>query len=167
MRGKFITLEGIEGCGKSTQLPLLKTWLEEKGISVTATREPGGTPLGERIRELVLTASTEEISPECELLLMFAARATHISNLIRPALERGDWVLCQITTNPYGDPHAIPLHTADFESGGLLAASYARPGKLFTASSSLIHRTVGTLNDSAFERILNAVIDLLRPGTRP
>ena len=91
---------------------------------------------------------------------------------VRPAVTladvgRGDWVMCQITTNPYGDPHAIPLHTADFESGGLLAASYARPGKLFTASSSLIHRTVGTLNDSAFERILNAVIDLLRPGTRP
>jgi dTMP kinase len=99
MRGKFITLEGIEGCGKSTQLPLLKAWLEEKGNTVTATREPGGTPLGERIRELVLTTSTEEISPECELLLMFAARATHISNLIRPALERGDWVLCDRFTD--------------------------------------------------------------------
>src|SRR5262245_54821726 len=99
MRGRFITLEGIEGCGKSTQLPLLKAWLEEKGVPVTATREPGGTPLGERIRELVLTASAEEISPESELLLMFAARATHLANLIRPALERGDWVLCDRFTD--------------------------------------------------------------------
>ena len=99
MRGKFITLEGIEGCGKSTQLPLLKARLEEKGVTVTATREPGGTPLAERIRELVLTASAEEISPECELLLMFAARATHLTNLSRPALERGDWVLCDRFTD--------------------------------------------------------------------
>jgi dTMP kinase len=99
MQSRFITLEGIEGCGKSTQLPLLRAWLEEKGVTVTATREPGGTPLAERIRELVLTASIEEISPDCELLLMFAARATHLTNLIRPALERGHWVLCDRFTD--------------------------------------------------------------------
>ncbi len=99
MRSRFITLEGIEGCGKSTQIPLLKAWLESRGIAVTATREPGGTPLAERIRELVLGASTEAVPAECELLLMFAARATHLANLIRPALERGQWVLCDRFTD--------------------------------------------------------------------
>ena len=99
MRGRFITLEGIEGCGKSTQVPLLKAWLEARGTAVTATREPGGTPLAERIRELVLGASTESVPAECELLLMFAARATHLANLIRPALDRGNWVLCDRFTD--------------------------------------------------------------------
>ena len=99
MRGRFITLEGIEGCGKSTQIPLLKAWLEARGIAVTATREPGGTPLAERIRELVLTASSEKVPAECELLLMFAARATHVANLIRPRLESGQWVLCDRFTD--------------------------------------------------------------------
>ena len=99
MRGRFITLEGIEGCGKSTQIPLLKAWLEARGIAVTATREPGGTPLAERIRELVLTASSENVPAECELLLMFAARATHVANLIRPRLESGQWVLCDRFTD--------------------------------------------------------------------
>lgn len=99
MRGRFITLEGIEGCGKSTQIPLLKVWLEARGIAVTATREPGGTPLAEGIRELVLSASTEAVPAECELLLMFAARATHLANLIRPALERGQWVVCDRFTD--------------------------------------------------------------------
>lgn len=94
------------------------------------------------------------------------------STKVRPAVTladvgRGDWVLCQITSNPYGDSHAIPLNSGDFASGGLLAASYARPGKLFTASSSLIIRMVGELNDAPFSRILDAVIRLLRPGHSP
>jgi dTMP kinase len=99
MRGRFITLEGLEGCGKSTQVPLLKAWLEERGLMVTATREPGGTPVAERIREIVLGASGEKVPVECELLLVFAARATHLANLIRPALERGAWVLCDRFTD--------------------------------------------------------------------
>ncbi len=91
---------------------------------------------------------------------------------VRPAVAladvgRGDWVLCQITTNPYGDPHALPLPTSDFASGNLLATSYARPGKLFTSSASLVIRTVGKLNDSAYNRILDAVIHLLRPESKP
>ena len=90
---------------------------------------------------------------------------------VRPAVAladvgRGDWVLCQITTNPYGDPHALPLPTSEFASGKPLAASYARPGKLFTSSASLIIRTVGKLNDSASNRILDAVIHLLRPESK-
>src|SRR5436190_13722404 len=81
---------------------------------------------------------------------------------VRPAVcladaGRGDWVLCQITSNPYGDPAAIPLGTADFASGGLLIASFARPGKLFTAHAGLMFRSVGVLTPSAFGRVLSAV----------
>jgi mRNA interferase MazF len=77
----------------------------------------------------------------------------------------GDWILCQITSNPYGDPTAIPLKDADFTSGGLLVASVARPGKLFTANCRLLVRSVGVLNAQASQRILSAVIGLLSvPG---
>src|ERR1700734_1918190 len=82
---------------------------------------------------------------------------------VRPALcladaGRGDWVLCQITSSPYGDPVAVPLDAPDFASGGLLVASVARPGKLFTAHAALIVRSVGRLNDLAFQRVLGAVV---------
>ena len=79
---------------------------------------------------------------------------------------RDDWVLCQITSNPYGDSHAIPIDDSGFSKGGLLVASFARPGKLFTANISLIVRSVGRLNDSSFDRVLDAVVALLRPGAR-
>jgi len=90
---------------------------------------------------------------------------------VRPAVVladvgRGDWTLCQITSNPYGDPHAIALSAGDFASGGLLIASFVRPGKLFTANDSLIIRAVGTLKDTPFKRLLDAAINLLRAGTR-
>ena len=80
---------------------------------------------------------------------------------------RGDWVLCQITSNAYGDPDAVPLDAPDFASGGLLVASVARPGKLFTASQSLISRSVGKLTDAAFQRVLDAVVRVLRPPPGP
>jgi mRNA interferase MazF len=76
-------------------------------------------------------------------------------------------VLCQITSNQYGDPRAVPLDDTDFASGGLLVASFARPGKLFTANAGLMVRSVGRLNDAAFQRVLSAVIDVLRPPTSP
>jgi dTMP kinase len=98
-RGRFITLEGLEGSGKSTQISLLRDHLLAQGRSVVVTREPGGTPLGERLREIVLHAGEERVSPEAELLLMFAARAVHLDTLVRPALERGDWVLCDRFTD--------------------------------------------------------------------
>lgn len=91
INGRFITFEGTEGAGKSTQIPLIKNWLEENSISVVTTREPGGTELSEKIRHLLLT---EDMSSETELLLMFAARKEHLQQVIIPALERGDWVLC-------------------------------------------------------------------------
>lgn len=95
MSGRFIVLEGIEGVGKSTQLQFAREHLERLGLEIVVTREPGGTPLAERIRDVLLTPLREEhMPPNAELLLMFAARAVHLENLIRPALKRGAWVLC-------------------------------------------------------------------------
>jgi dTMP kinase len=98
-RGKFITIEGGEGVGKSTQIVALRDLLAARGIEVVFTREPGGTRRAERIRELLLETSDEAMPGICELLLMFAARSTHIENVIRPALERGAWVVCDRFTD--------------------------------------------------------------------
>ncbi|MET0988645.1 MAG: dTMP kinase [Steroidobacteraceae bacterium] len=98
-RGRFITLEGGEGAGKSTQLALVGDVVRAAGYEVVATREPGGTPRAERIRELLLEKAAEPMPPSCELLLMFAARASHVENLIKPALERGAWVVCDRFTD--------------------------------------------------------------------
>ncbi len=98
-RGRFITLEGIEGSGKSTLARELAGRLRAQGLTVQATREPGGTPLAESIRGLVLARGEEPMPPSAELLLMFAARAVHVENLIRPALARGEWVLCDRFTD--------------------------------------------------------------------
>lgn len=94
MAGKFITIEGGEGVGKSTQIATVREHLCAQGIEVVLTREPGGTPRAERIRELLLENSPEPMPASCELLLMFAARASHVENVIRPALARGAWVVC-------------------------------------------------------------------------
>lgn len=99
MRGKFITVEGLEGSGKSTQMAVLERRLTELGIPAIVTREPGGTPLAERLRAVVLSPGLERISAVSELLIMFAARAIHLDNLIRPALEKGTWVLCDRFTD--------------------------------------------------------------------
>lgn len=98
-RGKFITIEGGEGVGKSTQIAALRAFLVGRGINVVFTREPGGTPRAERIRELLLEQTAEPMPPTCELLLMFAARATHLANVIEPAIARGDWVVCDRFTD--------------------------------------------------------------------
>jgi dTMP kinase len=97
--GKFISLEGIEGAGKSTLAHALKARLHERGLAVRLTREPGGTPLAEQLRALVLARGAERISAEAETLLMFAARAVHLENLIRPMLASGSWVLCDRFTD--------------------------------------------------------------------
>lgn len=98
-RGKFITLEGVEGAGKSTVAAALSDALRSRGIAVRQTREPGGTPLAENLRRLVLQRGDESLSAEAETLLMFAARAIHLDNLVRPALERGEWVICDRFTD--------------------------------------------------------------------
>lgn len=95
-----------------------------------------------------------------------------IQTRLRPAVclaaaGRGDWVLCQITSNPYGDPLAVPLDDADFAAGGLQVPSVARPGKPFTAHAGLFVRAVGELTPSAFDRVRTAVVDLLQPPAGP
>jgi dTMP kinase len=95
-RGRFITLEGIDGAGKSTHVAFLAEAIRARGATVVATREPGGTPLAEKVRELVLSMPMRHDS---EVLLMFAARAEHVAQVIRPALARGDWVLCDRFTD--------------------------------------------------------------------
>ena len=93
-RGRFITFEGGEGAGKSTQVARLVGWLRERGVEVVQTREPGGSPGAEAIRHLVLNGPAERWSPTTELLLMYAARADHLERTIRPALDAGRWVVC-------------------------------------------------------------------------
>lgn len=98
-RGQFITFEGTEGVGKSTQLANAADALKGLGVDVVVTREPGGTPMAESIRELLLAPRDEPVNETTELLLMFAARAQHLNNRIRPALDRGQWVLCDRFTD--------------------------------------------------------------------
>lgn len=99
MNSRFITLEGGEGAGKSTSLAFIRDWFAERGLPLVVTREPGGTPLAEQVRELLLQKREEPVAPDAELLLMFAARAQHIARVIAPALARGDWVLCDRFTD--------------------------------------------------------------------
>jgi dTMP kinase len=98
-RARFITLEGIEGAGKSTVARMVTDWLSARSVPVRLTREPGGTPLAERVREVVLERGSEQLSPVTETLLMFSARGIHLENLIRPALARGEWVVCDRFTD--------------------------------------------------------------------
>jgi len=97
--GRFITLEGIEGAGKSSVAKYVGEWLAGQGIAVRLTREPGGTPLAERVRGIVLERGTEQVSAVTETLLMFAARALHVENVIVPALRAGQWVVCDRFTD--------------------------------------------------------------------
>ena len=97
--GKFITVEGSEGVGKSTNINHILMRLQQQEIDVVQTREPGGTPLGEEVRELLLDHRHTGMAQDAELMLMFAARAEHIAQVIRPALEAGQWVLCDRFTD--------------------------------------------------------------------
>ena len=114
MRGRFITMEGGEGAGKSTMMSRVAAWLENAGHRVIRTREPGGTDLAEKLREILLDRDNNSLSGRAELLLMFAARAQHLEELIRPALARGDWVLCDRFTDAtwayQGGGRGLPRH---------------------------------------------------------
>ncbi len=98
-RGKFITFEGLDGCGKSTQLEKLAIALRERGIDAVTTREPGGTAIGERVREVLLSSRTAGLDAHAEMALMFASRAQLIAEVILPALDSGKWVLCDRFTD--------------------------------------------------------------------
>jgi dTMP kinase len=97
--GRFLTIEGIEGVGKTTQVARLSEALTDRGIAHVLTREPGGTPLAENIRDIVLTARDETLPAMAELLLMFAARAVHLTNHVEPLLRAGRWVVCDRFTD--------------------------------------------------------------------
>ena len=110
-RGRFITLEGIDGAGKSTHIPAIRTFLAGRGITVHMTREPGGTPLGESLRTMLLC---EPMALDTETLLMFAARAEHLHRVIRPALDTGGWVVSDRFTDAtfayQGGGRGMPIH---------------------------------------------------------
>ncbi len=99
MRGRFITIEGTEGVGKTTNIAFIKQWLDDNKISFVSTREPGGTPLAEEIRQLLLSNREEQVCSKAELLMMFAGRAQHIDKVIEPELDKGHWVLCDRFTD--------------------------------------------------------------------
>ncbi len=99
VRGKFITIEGQDGAGKSTNLAVVKREIEQAGHQLVVTREPGGTPFGEKVRELILSSNDEHFGGMAELLMIFAARAQHIKSVIEPALSAGQWVLCDRFTD--------------------------------------------------------------------
>jgi len=98
-RGKFITIEGVEGVGKTTNIAFIESYFNQAGQDIILTREPGGTPLSEKIRDLLLDARQTSMSDDTELLLMFAARAQHLNEKIIPALEAGQWVICDRFTD--------------------------------------------------------------------
>jgi dTMP kinase len=116
-RGKFLTIEGTEGVGKSTNLVYVRDWLLARGVEVVVSREPGGTPLAEEIRRLLLAKRDEKVDETAELLLVFAARAQHLTEVIRPALERGAWVLCDRFTDAtyayQGGGRGLSKHTIE------------------------------------------------------
>jgi dTMP kinase len=116
-RGRFITFEGIEGVGKSTNMRAFASVVEAAGHRIVTTREPGGTPQAERIREIVSEHSGEVMSDIAELLLIFAARSLHVENVIRPAIESGTWVLCDRFTDSsrayQGAGRGIPMQQVD------------------------------------------------------
>jgi dTMP kinase len=128
-RGRFITLEGPEGSGKSTAARHLVDWLRARGVTALLTHEPGGTPLGEEVRRLVLhvRGMSDDLDPRADALLYAAARAQHVARVIRPALERGEWVVCARFADSslayqgagYGNDMAEMRRLQEFATGGL------------------------------------------------
>ncbi|MDY6948868.1 MAG: dTMP kinase [Pseudomonadota bacterium] len=182
MTGKFITIEGGEGVGKSTQIARLREFVAGQGVETVVTREPGGTKRAESIRELLLEVGAEAMPSTCELLLMFAARSTHIENVIRPALARGAWVICDRFTDAtyayQGAGRGLPLeHIATLErmvQGTLrpdLTLLLDAPLDVSAARASARNAAAGTSDRfeqerrDFFERVRSAYLD--RAGHEP
>jgi dTMP kinase len=168
---RFITLEGGEGAGKSTALNALRDALVATGADVVTTREPGGTPLAEQIRALLLDPAHEAPSPETELLLMFAARAQHVRETILPALQRGAWVLCdRFTDSSYAyqgggrglDPAfiaALERHVVGIQPGlTLLLDLGVHQGRERLRVRDLVPDRIERERDVFFENVRNAYL---------
>jgi dTMP kinase len=169
-RGKFITLEGGEGAGKSTQARLLSNWLTEKGISVVLTREPGGTPSAEDIRNLLVTGEVGRWDPLTETLLHYAARREHMARLILPALEAGQWIICDrfidSTTAYQGYGQGIDLATIASLRETVLGAFKPDLTLILDVSPETRRgRTAGRPgNEDRYERMNEAFHDRVRAG---
>jgi dTMP kinase len=162
----FISLEGGEGAGKSSALNAIRELLQARGFEVVATREPGGTPLAERIRELLLSPNDEKLAPETELLLMFASRAQHVREVIRPALRRGAFVVSdRFTDSSYAYQAAgrgidevliaeLERHVVGIRPGlTLLLDLDVREGRSRTAGRDLWPDRIESEHDDFFERV--------------
>ena len=136
-RGLFITVEGIEGVGKSSNIKVLVTHIENAGYDVVTTREPGGTPLAEDIRDLLMHRGDEPIPEIAELLLMFAARSLNVNNNIRPALDAGKWVICDRFTDSsrayQGAGRGLPMDVVN----QIADWTHGIRGKIFLKKSSI------------------------------
>jgi dTMP kinase len=165
----FISLEGGEGAGKSSALSAIRELLQARGFEVVATREPGGTPLAERIRELLLSPNDEKLAPETELLLMFASRAQHVREVIRPALRRGAFVVSdRFTDSSYayqaagrGIDEALIIELEKNVVGirpglTLLLDLDVREGRSRTAGRDLWPDRIESEHDDFFERVREA-----------
>ena len=165
MQGKFITVEGIEGVGKSTNIEVIRAAIEGHGLEVLTSREPGGTPMAEKIRGLLLDHGDEPVPDIAELLLMFAARSLHVTNVLQPALARGTWVICDRFTDtsrayqgagrgfpledinqlaswvhPDLQPDLTVLLDAPVETGLQRAGSRGQPDRIETARGGFFNR---------------------------
>lgn len=148
MRGLFITFEGVDGCGKSTHINLLREYLSKKGIEAVLTREPGGCPISEKIREILLSKENDEMTAHTEAILYAAARAQHIDEVILPAIKKGSVVLCDryidssvayqaygrglgidavMSINEYAVKNCMPDHTLMFDVSPLAASKRMQP----------------------------------------
>ncbi len=182
-RGIFITFEGLDGCGKSTQLERLAAVLRSEGIDVLTTREPGGTAIGERIRSILLDSATSSLSPMAELALMFASRAQQLDELIMPTLERGTWVLCDRFTDSseayqgggrgLGSQTVLDVHraicrniwpdlTVLMDSEVEASVARARRRNLNKTSSGADENRFETENRAFFERVHKAYLAIAR-----
>jgi dTMP kinase len=172
--GRFVTLEGIEGVGKTTQVARLSEFLSREGIAHVVTREPGGTPVAESIRQVVLTAGEESLPATAELLLMFAARAVHLANYIEPNLRAGRWVICDRFTDAtyayQGGGRGLPIdHIRDLES---MVQGDLRPDLTILLDAPVEHalrrarqRNAGSVEDR-FERERSRFFERVRSAYR-